>query len=293
MKFLKYIVVLSIAFSFTAENYSQNKINIRKILDLYGQGARTYFLAANRPSFGVSAYTNDKSEVQISTGISAGEDFLEIPFDISYGLTNRLELFGGINAYTQSYNFSGDKVTGVGDANIGLRYKLYESEYFSNAFQTIVKIPTASKSKELGTGKVDFHFGLGHSYASKYWGYDVSLEAGLLYRRDLPGTGVNIPPILRNGIDSIKKSYNYTFEPEVGFSLGPSVYPTSKSFIYTGYAFSRNTRLNYNTSSVYGGVGYSPSNTLSLSLGTSYGLGEDGALLVSFGLTVSILKKMY
>lgn len=286
------ITVLLLTLLLVSDTYSQ-RINYRRLLELYGQGARTYFLSANRPSYGVSAYTNGKGDIQVSTGLSYAEDFLEVPLDISYGITDRLEIFGGLNSYTRTYNFEGDVIGGVGDANIGVRYKFHENDYFSNAFQTLVKLPTASKTSGLGTGKFDFYFGLGHSYSSQYFGYDVSVEGNLLHRRDFPGTGQNVPAILRNALDSIKKSYDYTYEPEVGFSIGPSVYPTSRSFIYAGYSFTRNTKLNYNTSSIYGGAGFSSSNLLSLSAGVSYGLEEDASLLVSLGVTFNFLKKMY
>jgi hypothetical protein len=292
LKIYKFLLPILAVFVLTSNLYSQ-RINVRSLIDAYGQNARIYFLSANRPSFGVSSYTTGRGNIELSTGVSVGQDFLEIPVEITYGISNKVDLFGGINAYTQSYDFDENKISGVGDASIGVRYKFHESDYFSHAVQTIIKIPTASKSNELGTGKIDFHFGLGHSYSANMWGYDASIELNLLRRRDFPGTGPDVPLILRNAIDSIKKTYNYAYEPEIGLSLSPAFYPASNIYIYSGIAFSRNTKLDYNSTSVYGGVGYSPGRIISLSLGTSYGLEDGGTWLVSFGLNISILRKIY
>lgn len=292
MKIYQYLLPILISLSLTSNLYSQ-RINIKALIEAYGQNSLIYFLSANRPYFGVSSYTTGKGNIELSTGASIGADFLEIPVDITYGISNRIDIFGGINAYTQSYDFDENKISGLGDAGIGVRYKFHESDYFSHAVQTIIKIPTASKSKELGTGKVDFHFGLGHSYSANIWGYDASVELSLLRRRDFPGTGPNVPPIIRNAIDSIIKTYNYTYEPEIGVSISPAYYPLSNLYIYTGIAFSRNTKLDYNSTSIYGGAGYAPNKIISLSLGTSYGLEDGGSWLVYLGLNISILRKVY
>jgi hypothetical protein len=276
-----------------ASNVYSQRINIRTLIEAYGQNSRIYFLSASRPSYGVSSYTTGKGNIDLSTGLSAGKDFLEIPFDVTYGLSNKVDIFAGINAYTQSYDFEENKISGLGDASVGFRYKFQESDHFSHAFQTTVKIPTASKTKELGTGKVDLHFGVGHSYYANKWGYDASVELNLLHRRDFPGINTPIPPILRNALDSIKKTYDYKYEPEIGLSVSPAYYPLSNVYIYTGIAFTRNTKLDYNTTSLYGGAGFAPNNIVSLSLGSSYGLEDGGSWLVSLGLNISILRKVY
>lgn len=292
MKINKFLFILLAGLILSSTTYTQ-RIDIRSLIETFGQNSRIYFLSANRPSFSVSSYTTGKGNIDISTGASIGEDFLEIPVDVTYGLSNKLDLFAGINAYTQSYDFEENKVSGLGDATVGLRYKFQESEHFSHAVQTIIKIPTASKSSELGTGKVDLHLGLGHSYSANLWGYDASIELNLLHRKDFPGTGRNVPAVLRNALDSIKKAYDYTYEPEIGLSFSPAYYPLSNLYIYTGIAFTRNTKLDYNTTSVYGGAGFAPSNIIALSLGTSYGLEDGGTWLVSLGLNISILRKVY
>lgn len=272
--------------------YSQRK-NIKKLLEAYGQNAQVYFLAANRPSYGVSSYTLGKGNLELASGISIGEDFYEVPVDITYGLSNQFDIFGGVNALTHTYDFEENTVSGLGDSRIGLRYKFHESEYFSHAFQTAVKIPTASSENDLGTGKVDIHFGLGHSYSSNNWGYDASIELNMLHRKDMPTTDPKVPKVIRDAIDSIKKVYDYTYEPEIGFSISPAYYPLSNMYVYTGLSYSRNTKLEYNTTSVYAGVGYAPNNIFSLSAGVSNGLEEGGSWLVSLGLTINLIRRMY
>ena len=53
------------------------------------------------------------------------------------------------------------------------------------------------------------------------------------------------------------------------------------------FSFSRNTRLNYNSQSIYGGAGFMVSKKIGLSLGGSYGLEEAGTWGVSAGLGYS------
>jgi hypothetical protein len=134
---------------------------------------------------------------------------------------------------------------------------------------------------------------VGHSYSSSHWGYEAGIELNLLHRRDLPGLDVRIPIILRNAIDSIKKVYDYKYEPEIGFSVSPAVYPSERVLVYTGFAFARNTKLDYSSSSIFGGIGYAPDNVVSLAIGGAYGLSEGGGWIVSFGLNIAILRKIY
>jgi hypothetical protein len=285
------LFVLSLLFITNAS--SQTRPNIKTLVDALGRNARVYFLSANRPSYGVSAFTVGKDNIELYTGVSFGDGFAEVPVQISYGITKNIELFGTITPFLQTYDFEGNQISGFGDAGIGAKFKIHESEHFSHAIETVVKIPTASSTKELGTGRVDFHFGLGHAYSADVWGYDAGIELNLLHRRDLPGIGPDVPLVLRNAIDSIKKVYDYKYEPEIGFSLGPVVYPSARIYIYSGFAFSRNTKLDYSSSSIFAGTGYLMSNVFSLSAGASYGLSEGGSWMGSVGLTFFIQRKTY
>ena len=155
-----------------------------------------------------------------------------------------------------------------------------------------MKIPTASKSRELGTGKFDFYFGLAQGFGYKNFGYDLSIECNLLHRRDFPSGIRNIPEILKTKIDSLKKAYDYRYEPEIAFTVSPSYSFSDNFYCYSGYNFTRNTRLNFNTSSVLGGFGFAVGDVMSFSFGGSFGLNDDSGWLLDFGVNALFpLKK--
>ncbi len=273
MKNTKIIITLILLLLLADNLSSQDGGRIKRLLDLYGRTAYSYFLSANRPGFGVDAYLTDKGKFFVSTGVSYGDDCIDIPLGISYGISNRMEVSAGISPFTQAYSFAGIKAGGVGDSYLGMKFRIQESEMFAHAFQTVVKIPTAGKQEEIGTGKFDFHFGAAESFYYNKFGYDLGLELNFLQRRDLP-TSRKYITYFQNAIDSIESAYDYRFEPELVVSLGPSYQFTERFSVYTGFSFSRNFKLDYNTSGLYGGFGVSLSNTAGFGLGGSYGTGE-------------------
>lgn len=277
-----YFVVL-LALSGLNISYSQNKHGNR-ILDLLGQSAYSYLLSANRPGYGVDAFTTEKGKTVLSLGASYGSEVFDFPVSVSYGITDNFELSAGISPYTQNYNFQGGKVSGVGDSYFGMKYSFAESKYFVHAFQSLFKLPTASQSKELGTGKVDVLLGIAQGFVKGKFSYDLSFEVNLLQRRDWPNNK-KYPVILQNLIDSTKSSYDYSIEPEIVISGGPSVELSKKVSVYTGFSFSRNTRLNYNSETIYGGFGVGIGKSTGLYLGGSYGLEEAGTWGLSGGLS--------
>jgi hypothetical protein len=262
---------------------SQNRININNLLSLYGQTAYSFFLSANRPGFGVDAYTNSKGHWSVFTGISYSDECIDVPSGFSYGVTDHLEISVGISPFTETFNFAGSKVSGLGDSYAALKYSFLESENFVHAFQFLAKIPTASSQKEIGTGKLDLCFGIAQGFTFQNFGYDLSLELNLLHKRDFPATK-KYPPVVQNRIDSLKNEYNYTYEPEIIISGGPSFELSRNVSAYAGYSFARNTKLNYNSSSIYGGFGFTFNRNFTLSLGGSYGLEETGTWGASTGL---------
>lgn len=253
----------------TNDSIAQNGGRIRSLLELFGKTAYAYFLSANRPGFGTDAYLTERGKVFLSTGVNYSDGSIDVPFGISYGVSNRLEISAGISPYTQTYSFAGIKSGGVGDSYFGVKFKVQESDMFQHAFQTMVKIPTASKQNEIGTGKVDFHFGAAQAFYFKKFGYDIGLELNFLQRRDLP-TARKYFDYFRSAIDSISKAYDYRFEPEVAFSIGPSYQFSNLFSVYSGFWFSRNLKLDYNASALYGGLGFSLSENSGLGLGASY-----------------------
>jgi len=257
-----------------------------QLLDILGQTAYSYLLNANRPGYGVDAYTTERGKTYLSVGISYGDEVIDVPVNLSYGLTDNFEFSAGFSPYTESYNFLSSKISGVGDSYFGMKYSFLESDHFIYGVQGILKIPTASESKELGTGKFDLYFGLAQGYENGKFGYDLSFEVNLLQRRDFPNNK-KYPAVIQNRIDSVKSSYNYSLEPEIVISGGPSYNFSNKVSMYAGFSFSRNTRLNYNSQSIYGGLGFVLSKRVGLSIGGSYGLEEAGTWGISGGLGYS------
>ena len=281
--FNRSLLVLLLILLLSSNVFSQRRGGNNRLLDILGQTAYSYLLSANRPGYGVDAFTSEKGKTFLSIGVSYSDEVIDVPLSLSYGVTDNFELSAGISPFTQSYNFSGSKISGVGDSYLGLKYSFLESDYFIHGVQTIVKIPTASSTNELGTGKVDLYFGLAQGFVKGNFGYDLSLEVNLLQRRDFPSTK-KYPAVIQNQIDSAKSSYDYRFEPEIVISGGPSVDITKKISMYAGYSFSRNTRLNYNSHSVYSGIGFVLSKKIGMSLGGSYGLEEAGTWGISGGM---------
>jgi hypothetical protein len=277
---LPYFLIIFVLFS--SITFSQGK-RIDNLLSIYGQTAYSYLLSANRPGYGVDAFTTEKGKTFISLGVSYGDEIIDVPVSVSYGISNKLELSAGISPYTESYNFLGNKITGVGDSYIGAKYSFGESEHFIYAIQGLVKLPTASSSKELGTGKVDLLFGIAQGFVTGNFGYDLSFEFNLLKRRDFPNSR-KYSIIIQRQIDSLKSSYDYQYEPEIIISGGPSYDISNKVSIYAGFSFARNTRLNYNSESIYGGLGFVLSKKTGVSFGGSYGLEEAGTWGISGGL---------
>ena len=270
---------------FAEYGMAQSKRDIKKILDAFGNTAKSYLLSANRPSFSISSFTTPKNKVNIDFGAAFNEDFVEFPFGISFGLSKKVELFAGIPIYTQSYNFNGEKVDGIGDADIGIKYKFQESDKLEHAFQFILKIPTAGTSNGLGTGKADFHFGLAQGFYMNNFSYDLSAELNFLRRRDFPDLG-RVPKLLQPAIDSIKNIYNYKYEKEMILSFSPAYNITDNFALYSGVSFARNFKLDYNTLQIFGGLGYSFSDKVSVSAGASFGLLNEKSWLISSGINL-------
>ncbi len=269
-----------------AGDCSSQGTRIDNILAIYGQTAYSYLLSANRPWYGVDASIIEKGKGYITLNASYSDGTFDFPLSGGYGLTDNIELMAGIYPYTESYNFLGNKITSVGDSYAGMKYSFGESEHFIYAVQGLIKIPTASSSKELGTGKVDLLFGIAQGYVNKIFGFDLGFEFNLLHRRDFPNTR-KYSPAIQNHIDSLKSAYNYVYEPEFIITGGPSYDFTDSFSGYLGVSFSRNTKLNYNTTSTYLGMAYALSNNVSLTSGLFYGLEETGAFGISGGVFYS------
>jgi hypothetical protein len=265
-------------------SYPQGIHNKKKIVSLLGYTAKAYLLSANRPGIGVSDYMTPKKKTSINVDASFNNEYVEFPLSAEYGISNGFNFLGGISVFSQSYGFRGNKISGVGDSYFGAKFKIQESEYFIHSFQTVIKIPTANKSTELGTGKVDFHFGLAQGFYSKGFSYELSTELNLLRRRDFPNVNRILQVLLQSALDSLKNVYTYKYEPEFVVSFSPAYDIGQKASIYTGISFTRNFKLDFNTSQFYTGFGYYFSEKVSASAGAAFGLVNESGWSVSTGI---------
>lgn len=269
------------------ESLAQRRNLLNQLAEIYGKTAYVYLLSANRPYYGVDAYVTDKGYFFVSTGLSYGFEYIDISLEASYGLSRKLELSAGLSPYTESYNFAGNKIKGFGDSYIGLKYRIHESRYFQHAVQVLMKVPTASSKSQLGTGRVDLHFGVAQSFFIERFGFDLGLELNFLHRRDIPSSS-RFPEITRSFIDSINAIYNYKYEPELVISGGPSYILSERFYTYAGFSFSRNIRLDYNSSGFYGGLGVALSGRAGLGLGVSNDILEGGYWIFSSNFYITL-----
>jgi len=262
--------------------YSQGgRIDPKKLLGQIGNTAEAFLLTANRPTYTVSSDMLDKGSSEIDFDVSFNNNTSEVPLLYNYGLSHRVQLFAGFDLYNQTYRFNGNKISGIGDANAGLKYMFQESDKFSHVFQLLFKIPTASSDTRLGTGYVDYHLGLVEGFEDKLFSYDFSLELNFLHKASIP-YAKNPDKILTQALlDTLRTQYQYSFEQELIVGFTPSFDISSKVYLYTGYTFDRNMRLDYNQSLILVGLGYTPTDKFSISGGVSDGLQTGGNWLLT------------
>jgi hypothetical protein len=258
----------------------------RNLTSTLGYTARSFLLSANRPTYSISAYMTEKKKFDLYMGLSFDNEYIEFPVYLDYGLSNSVNLFGAIPIYTQAYNFRGDKVEGIGDAQFGVKFRIQESNYFIHAFQFAIKIPTASSATQLGTGKVDFHFGLAEAFYSGGFGYELTGELNLLRKRDFPNTTSITSLLLSSAIDSLEHIYNYNYEPEIVLSFSPSVDVSQRTVLYGGVVYSRNFKLDYDTGQLFMGLGYYFTDDASVNAGISLGILNEPNWLFSAGVNL-------
>jgi len=118
---------------------------------------------AGRPLTTDDAWTVEKGKIQLETGFEAArqdnQDWEYIPsLTLSYGFTERMD-FGIGSGYTFLDPKEGEREKGFSDTEVKLKYRLIDEDEkgWVPAFAIAgkVKIPTASESKGLGSGKTD------------------------------------------------------------------------------------------------------------------------------------------
>jgi len=121
---------------------------------------------AGRPLTTDDAWTVEKSKFQLELGFDAtrqdNEDREYSPlFTLSYGLSEKADLGVGIG-YLFIHPEEGEKDQGLTDTELKLKYRWMDEKNWVPALATAakLKIPTASESKRLGSGKPDFGINL-------------------------------------------------------------------------------------------------------------------------------------
>jgi hypothetical protein len=117
---------------------------------------------AGRPLSTDDAWTVEKGQFQLETGFDftrQGNHDREISpsLTLSYGLLENIDIGIG-SSYLFVHPKEGENENGLGDTEIKLKYRLLGKKIWMPAFAVAakVKIPTASESKGLGSGKADF-----------------------------------------------------------------------------------------------------------------------------------------
>jgi hypothetical protein len=117
---------------------------------------------AGRPLTTDDAWTVEKGKFQFELGFDAtrqdNEDREYSPsFTLSYGLSEKADLGVG-SGYLFIHPDEGEKEQGLADTDLKLKYRWLDEKNSYPAFTTAakLKIPTASESKGLGSGRPDF-----------------------------------------------------------------------------------------------------------------------------------------
>jgi hypothetical protein len=282
---IKYLTLVFIIFLLQTDCFSQG-IGIKGFRSKLGNTAYDYLLSATRPYYIINASTLGKKAALLDVSFTYSKDIKEIPVSFTYGVSDKVDLFINLFPFTQTYNFAGKVVSGFGDIITGVRYQFQESKHFTHAVQTAVKIPTASKTKQMGTGYVDFHIGLGEDYINKKFNYSLGIELDILRRRDFPSANVNVPNIIKNVTDSLKSVYNYKYEPEIILYGGPGYDFSDYVSAYGGIAYSNNFKLKSDGFYLYLGTGIYLSDYISLGLGLDSGLKNENGWSLYTGLSI-------
>jgi cobalt/nickel transport protein len=118
---------------------------------------------AARPLITDDAYTVEKGKFQVEAGFDfAREDNHDKEYfpslTLTYGLFERMDIGIG-SAYLFIDPAEGEKVNGFSDTPVKVKYRFLDQKDWIPSFAVsgILITPTASKSKGLGSGKVDFN----------------------------------------------------------------------------------------------------------------------------------------
>jgi hypothetical protein len=117
---------------------------------------------AGRPLSTDDAWTVEKGQFQVETSLDVTRQDnhdreISPSVTLSYGLLENMDI-GICSSYLFVHPKEGENENGLGEMEIKLKYRLLGEKIWMPAFAVAgkVKIPTASDSKGLGSGKADF-----------------------------------------------------------------------------------------------------------------------------------------
>jgi outer membrane putative beta-barrel porin/alpha-amylase len=120
------------------------------------------FIVPSRPTVSEPADIQRVGVLQLEFGLDAESDAKEFrnqqttPLDLRFAALSRLLLDFQLEVIKSQVDRADGRMTGVGDAIIGLQVVAFKrAGYPTFAFAYHSKLPTASKEKELGNGRVD------------------------------------------------------------------------------------------------------------------------------------------
>jgi Putative MetA-pathway of phenol degradation len=131
------------------------------VLAIVGLLGLTVDIYAGRPLVTEDAYPGERGDVEVEAGIeletTTQSYSLTAPFSFGFGVTDWLELAIKPSVlYQDDQDASPRRVAGVGDLVLGAKALLpFRPLDLDLALVPSLKIPTASESRGLGTGKVD------------------------------------------------------------------------------------------------------------------------------------------
>ena len=120
------------------------------------------FIVPSRPTVSEPADIQRVGVLQLEIGLDAEFDAKEFrnqqttPLDLRFAVLSRMLLNFQLEIVKSQVHPTGVRATGVGDAIVGLQVVAYKKTgYPTIAFAYHSKLPTASKEKNLGSGRVD------------------------------------------------------------------------------------------------------------------------------------------
>ena len=222
-----------------------------------------YTIPKGKLSFGLFRDNYDRDPKGVDLSIHG--------FNISYGATDKLQIFGNVGVQNRvRLNYASDAgfnnllplasehwATGFGDVKLGLKYAFlndYRGDAVGLAVRAVMKLPTASDTDGLGTGKTAF---AGDLILSKSINAKADLHASVGYEInsdpdniDLPnafrwGVGLNIPACDRFQLQAEVTGRSYTStNPKqtstVDLIAGPAIWFGSGWYVRPAFSYAFN-----------------------------------------------------